>query len=296
MVYDVDPDTYELLEAKHYWTNLTAEGYQDGPVWSEYFSARNDYAPLLEGPPLKPHEALTPAYWHRVTEALERNTTAFLEFHKRMTTGWQGPRAKPCVGLCKDRWINQLRSASADYLHEKPPDPDTGGFILWTPSQGPHAYQAAVCASTGIEKERLRVVSTATGGGFGARIACYPEQIVVVALARELGRPVRYVETRSETMLGMQHGRAQVQDVTIGGTRDGKITGLKVRVIADCGAYPADASLMPMLTGLMSCGVYEIPKVERISVDEVYARSPKQMKECENRDDLFLTVIVVPFG
>src|SRR6478736_2882646 len=142
------------------------------------------------------------------------------------------------------------------------PDPDTGGFILWTPSQGPHAYQSAVCASTGIEKDKLRVISSATGGGFGARIACYPEQIVVVALARELGRPVRYIETRSETMLEMQHGRAQVQDVEIGGTRDGKVTGLKVRVIADCGAYPADASLMPMLTGLMSCGVYDIPKVD----------------------------------
>ena len=73
---------------------------------------------------------------------------------------------------------------------------------------------------------------------------------------------MRYVETRSETMLEMQHGRAQVQDVEIGGTRDGKVTGLKVRVIADCGAYPADAGLMPMLTGLMSCGVYDIPKVD----------------------------------
>ena len=142
------------------------------------------------------------------------------------------------------------------------PDPETGGFVLYTPRQGPHAYQGTIAASTGIEKEQLRVISTATGGGFGARIACYPEQIVVVALARELGRPVRYIETRSETMLEMQHGRAQVQDVEIGGTRDGKVTGLKVRVIADAGAYPADAALMPMLTGLMSSGVYEIPKID----------------------------------
>ena len=73
---------------------------------------------------------------------------------------------------------------------------------------------------------------------------------------------MRYIETRSETMLEMQHGRAQVQDVEIGGTRDGKVTGLKVRVIADAGAYPADAALMPMLTGLMSSGVYEIPKID----------------------------------
>jgi carbon-monoxide dehydrogenase large subunit len=142
------------------------------------------------------------------------------------------------------------------------PDPETGGFILYTPSQGPHAYKGAIVASTGIPEEQLRVVSTATGGGFGARIACYPEQIVVVELARKLGKAVRYIETRSETMIEMQHGRAQVQDVEIGGTRDGKVTGLKVRVIADCGAYPADAALMPMLTGLMSSGVYEIPKVD----------------------------------
>jgi carbon-monoxide dehydrogenase large subunit len=142
------------------------------------------------------------------------------------------------------------------------PDPETGGFILWTPSQGAHLIRDPVVKSLGLEPDALRVVTPATGGGFGARIPAYPEQIAIVAVARKLGRAVRYVETRSETMLGMQHGRAQVQDVTIGGTRDGKITGLKVRVIADCGAYPADASLMPMLTGLMSCGVYEIPKVD----------------------------------
>jgi aerobic carbon-monoxide dehydrogenase large subunit len=142
------------------------------------------------------------------------------------------------------------------------PDPDTGGFILWTPSQGAHLVRDGIVKSLGMEADQLRVVSPATGGGFGARIPAYPEQISIVAVARKLGRAVRYVETRSETMLGMQHGRAQVQDVTIGGTRDGRITGLKVEVIADCGAYPADASLMPMLTGLMSCGVYEIPKVD----------------------------------
>src|SRR4051794_21623374 len=164
-----------------------------------------------------------------------------------------------------DRFVNQRLAA----VPMEPgaalakPDPDVeGGFILFAPSQGPHAYQSAICASTGLDADKLRVVSTATGGGFGARIACYPEQIVVVALARELGRAVRYIETRSETMLEMQHGRAQVQDVEIGGTRDGRITGLKVRVIADCGAYPADAALMPMLTGLMSSGVYTIPKVD----------------------------------
>jgi carbon-monoxide dehydrogenase large subunit len=141
------------------------------------------------------------------------------------------------------------------------PDPDTGGFVLYTPSQGPHAYQRTICKSLGLEPAQLRVVSPATGGGFGARIACYPEQVVLVALARELNRAVRYVETRSETMVEMQHGRGQVQDVELGGTRDGRLTGLRVHVTADCGAYPADAAIMPVLTERMACGVYEIPKL-----------------------------------
>jgi carbon-monoxide dehydrogenase large subunit len=180
----------------------------------------------------------------------------------------QGPAGENALGdaevVVKGRFVNQRIAAvpMEPGAYIAAPDPDTGGLILWTPSQGPHAIQGAVCGSMGIEKEQLRVVTPATGGGFGARIAAYPEQVVTVAIAHKLGRAVRYIETRSETMLSMQHGRAQVQDVEIGGTRDGRVTGLRVRVLADCGAYPADASLMPMLTGLMSCGVYDIPKVD----------------------------------
>lgn len=114
-----------MLDATHYWTNATEKAYQDGPVWSEYFSARRDYAHLVRGPPLQPTESLGPAYWHRVTEALERNNTAFLEFHKRMTTGWQTPHARPCLGYCKERWIATLRTGSAAYIGPKAPDPPT---------------------------------------------------------------------------------------------------------------------------------------------------------------------------
>jgi carbon-monoxide dehydrogenase large subunit len=143
------------------------------------------------------------------------------------------------------------------------PDPDRpGAFVLWTPSQNAHAHRDAVAASLGLDAENLRVITPATGGGFGARIATNPEEAALVALARELNRPVRFIETRSETMLAMVHGRAQIQDVQLAGTRDGRVTGIKARVIADCGAYPANATDMPMLTGLMVCGVYDIPKVD----------------------------------
>src|SRR3954470_10036020 len=180
----------------------------------------------------------------------------------------QGPAGENALGdaevVVKGRFVNQRLAAvpMEPGASIAAPDPETGGFILWTPSQGPHLIQGAVCGSLGLDKEKLRVISPATGGGFGARIPAYPEQVVMVALAQKLGRVVRYIETRSETMVAMQHGRAQVQEVEIGGTRDGRVTGLRARVLADCGAYPADASLMPMLTGLMSCGVYDIPKVD----------------------------------
>ena len=142
------------------------------------------------------------------------------------------------------------------------PDPDTGGYRLWAPLQSPHSGQQAVAGALGIEPEKIRVTVPIVGGGFGARIATYPEQIALVAAARKLDRPVRYVESRWETMIAMQHGRAQVQDVELGAKSDGTITGIRLRVIADCGAYPADATLMPLLTGLMASGVYSIPKVD----------------------------------
>ncbi len=202
-------------------------------------------------------------------KALEPGAPLLFEDAPNGNVAAQGPAGEDALGdaqvIVSARLVNQRLAAvpMEPGAGVAAPDPDTpGAFILWTPSQGPHAYQSAVCESLGLEKEQLRVVTPATGGGFGARIACYPETITLVALARELNRAVRYIETRSETMLAMQHGRAQVQRFDLAGTREGKVTGLKARVIADCGAYPADASLMPMLTGLMSCGVYDIPKVD----------------------------------
>jgi carbon-monoxide dehydrogenase large subunit len=142
------------------------------------------------------------------------------------------------------------------------PDRETGGIILWVPTQAPFFTQDAMCGVLGLEPQQLRVVAPAVGGAFGARIVTYPEQVVVAALARRLDRPVRYVESRSETMLAMSHGRGQVQDVELGATREGVITDVNLRIIADGGAYPGEAALMPMMTVRMLCGPYRIQRVE----------------------------------
>src|SRR3954471_22936923 len=117
----------------------------------------------------------------------------------------QGPAGENALGdaevVVKGHFINQRLAAvpMEPGASIAAPDPETGGFVLWTPSQGPHAIRDQVATSLGLEPAQLRVISPATGGGFGARIPAYPEQIAVVGVAKKLGRAVRYVETRSET-------------------------------------------------------------------------------------------------
>jgi carbon-monoxide dehydrogenase large subunit len=142
------------------------------------------------------------------------------------------------------------------------PDEETGGVHIWAPIQAPHVARDLFAASLGLEKDAVRLTVPNVGGAFGSRIPPYPEQVVIAAAARELGRPVRYVESRWESMVAMQHGRAQLQEVELGAKRDGTLVGLKVRIIADFGAYPGDAGPLPTLTGQMASGVYRIPRVD----------------------------------
>ena len=98
------------------------------------------------------------------------------------------------------------------------------------------------------------------GGGFGAKLQVYPEYLAVAKAATLAGRPVRWAETRSESMLGLTHGRGQVQHVQIGARRDGSIVGLRVDLLADMGAYPI-AAFLPVTTQEMLSGVYAIPRI-----------------------------------
>jgi carbon-monoxide dehydrogenase large subunit len=142
------------------------------------------------------------------------------------------------------------------------PDPSTGGLKVWVSCQGVFGVRDHLCKSLGMPEDKMRVMCPAVGGGFGAKGGVYPEQAVIAALARRLERPVAYVQTRSENMLAMVHGRAQLQEIEIGATSDGTITGLRARVTADAGAYPNMGAILGFATGMMSSGVYRIPKVD----------------------------------
>ncbi|GAA2359522.1 xanthine dehydrogenase family protein molybdopterin-binding subunit [Saccharopolyspora halophila] len=129
-------------------------------------------------------------------------------------------------------------------------------------TQMPHGVRAGLAAAFELDSERVRVISPHVGGAFGGKAGAIPEHAVAVALARELGRPVRWIEDRSENMQAMPHGRAQVQYAELGLRRDGSIVGLRCRNIGDAGAYAwFGGSLVLGPTRLMAQGVYDIPKI-----------------------------------
>ncbi|HHC07145.1 MAG TPA: xanthine dehydrogenase family protein molybdopterin-binding subunit [Actinobacteria bacterium] len=132
----------------------------------------------------------------------------------------------------------------------------------WVGSQHPFIHQAIGARCLGIDRDRIRVRIPDLGGGFGAKIPAYPEQILVAALALRLGRPVRWQETRSENLLGMCHGRDQHQRIELGADADGRLVGMRLDLVQNAGAYPHFGAVLPELTALMASGPYLIPVVE----------------------------------
>ncbi len=139
--------------------------------------------------------------------------------------------------------------------------PEGDGLTMWVSHQAPHAAHAGYAPALGLEPERLRVVCPWVGGGFGPKAAAYVEHIVAGAVALKVHKPVKWVESRSEDMVSLVQGRDYVMTARLGVTAEGKIVGLDAEVIAAAGAYPAIGAILPMLTQMMSVGVYDIPKV-----------------------------------
>lgn len=135
-------------------------------------------------------------------------------------------------------------------------------LTIWASTQMPHAFRAQAAGFFGLEADRVRVIAPHVGGGFGGKAGMLAEHTVAVGVARRLGRPVTWVETRSENLVSMPQGRGQVAYYELGLTRAGRITGLRARVVADSGAYAGfGGELVFASTLAMAQGVYDIPKL-----------------------------------
>ena len=148
------------------------------------------------------------------------------------------------------------------------------GVTLWCTAQRPHDVRDAVAAALESPPEQVRVVAPAVGGGFGAKAVVYPEFLVAAWLARDLGRPVKWVETRSENLVNMTQGRDHVHDVELGVSADGAFRWLRVRTTANAGAYPGIGAVLPVFTMLMASGPYRIPAVHYEAVAAVTNTTP----------------------
>jgi len=151
---------------------------------------------------------------------------------------------------------------------------EDGRLTAWIPNQGAQGTKGALAGMLGIDPAAVRVVTPDVGGAFGAKFGADTEHAVVCWVARRLGRPARWAETRNENLVGMTHGRAQRQTVTIGGSRDGRVAAYRIEVVQDSGAYPKFGAFLPALTIMMAPGPYAFPRAEAIATSVVTTTTP----------------------
>ncbi len=168
--------------------------------------------------------------------------------------------------VVKERIVNQRlipnpmepRGIMADY------NGGTEQLTIWTSTQIPHLVRLLFSLVTGHPEHKVRVVAPDVGGGFGCKLYLYAEEVICGIIAKQLERPVKWIEGRSENYLATTHGRDHIADAEICGTSDGIVTGLKVHVYANLGAYLSTfAPAIPtILFGLMLNGCYKFQNID----------------------------------
>ncbi len=173
----------------------------------------------------------------------------------------------------KERYVQQrlIPAAMEPRAVLAVPQPFGGDMTLYSSTQVPHILKVMTALTLGIPEHQLRVIAPAVGGGFGSKLNVYAEELLCVALARRHALPVRWTETRSEGCQATIHGRGQIQDIELAADADGRLTGLRVRLIGDMGAYLQLVTPgVPLLGAFLYAGVYELPKAFDFSCTSVF--------------------------
>ncbi len=138
-----------------------------------------------------------------------------------------------------------------------------GQLTVWSSTQVPHLVRLFYAVQMGISEDKVRVIAPEVGGGFGGKLQVCAEETMCAWASKQLGRPVKWIETRSESMAVSHHGRDQVDYVRMGATKDGKITAFHANIIQDLGAYFGLLTpMIPELGAFVMTGCYAIPVVQ----------------------------------
>jgi carbon-monoxide dehydrogenase large subunit len=149
-------------------------------------------------------------------------------------------------------------------------EPGRGTMTIWSSTQNPHILRTMIAAMNGMGQDQVRAVAPEVGGGFGAKINIYGEEYVAAAISKRLGLPVKWIEDRSEAFVATIHGRDILGYIDLAAKRDGTVLGMKMRLIADIGAYNMLlTAAIPTLTMLMANATYNIPAI-RATLTEVF--------------------------
>ncbi|MGB3633543.1 MAG: molybdopterin cofactor-binding domain-containing protein, partial [Rubrobacteraceae bacterium] len=161
--------------------------------------------------------------------------------------------------VVKERYIQQrlIPNAIEPRATVAYPEPASDGVVLYSTTQIPHILRSVLSAVTGVPDHKIRVVAPDVGGGFGSKLNFYVEEALTAVLARKLGAPIKWVEDRSENYMATIHGRDQIQDIELAATNEGEILGLRVKLLADMGAYMQLVTPgIPILGAFVYPGVY----------------------------------------
>jgi aerobic carbon-monoxide dehydrogenase large subunit len=151
------------------------------------------------------------------------------------------------------------------------PQPFGGDITLYTSTQVPHIVKVMTAITLGIPEHQVRVVCPTVGGGFGSKLNVYAEELLCMALSRKHGVPVRWNEERGENTMATIHGRGQIQHIELAADADGRLTAVRVRLLADMGAYLQLVTPgVPLLGAFLYAGVYELPKAYDFSCTGVF--------------------------
>jgi carbon-monoxide dehydrogenase large subunit len=135
-----------------------------------------------------------------------------------------------------------------------------GGFTIWSATQIPHILRFLMALLTGTPEQKIRVIAPDVGGGFGGKLQLINEEMLAYFAAQRIGKPVKYTETRSDSLLVAHHGRDQIQDIEVAANRDGTVLGLRVNLLANMGAYLGLVGPgVPLLGAFMYNAIYKFP-------------------------------------
>ena len=173
----------------------------------------------------------------------------------------------------KERYVQQrlIPMAMEPRAVAAVPQPFGGDMILYSATQIPHILKVMTALTLGIPEHQMRVIAPSVGGGFGSKLDVYAEELLCVALARKHKVPVRWNEERGEGTVATIQGRGQIQDVELAADADGKLTAVRIRILADMGGYQQLITAgIPILGAFLYAGVYDIPHAYDFSCTGVY--------------------------